>query len=61
MKSTHRWPDDDPIVGSKLVALCNNKSPFVTLDGFFSIYSTTECYGTPTDSVAGNTWINTAL
>jgi hypothetical protein len=30
-------PDDDPIVGLKLVALCNNKSPFVVFDGF-SLY-----------------------
>jgi hypothetical protein len=34
----NRWPDDDPIVGSKLVALCNNKSPFVVFNGFFYIY-----------------------
>jgi hypothetical protein len=31
------WPDDDPIVGSKLFTLCNNKSPFVVFDGFFYI------------------------
>jgi hypothetical protein len=29
---------DDPIVGSKPVALCINKSPFVVFDGFFCIY-----------------------
>jgi hypothetical protein len=47
MKNTHfhsllfnRWREDDPIVGSKLVALCNNKSPFVVFDGFFYIYFT---------------------
>jgi hypothetical protein len=33
----NRWPDDDLIVGSKLVALCNNKSPFVVFDEFFYI------------------------
>jgi hypothetical protein len=32
------WPDDDPIDRSKLVALCNNKSPFFVCDGFFYIY-----------------------
>jgi hypothetical protein len=31
----NRWPDDDPIVGSKPVSLCNNKSPFFAFDGFF--------------------------
>jgi hypothetical protein len=34
----NRWPDDDPVVGSKLFALCNNRSPFVVFDGFFYIY-----------------------
>jgi hypothetical protein len=34
----NRWPDGDPIVGSKIVALINNKSPFVVFDGFFYIY-----------------------
>jgi hypothetical protein len=29
---------DDLIVGSKPVALCNNKSHFVVFDGFFYIY-----------------------
>jgi hypothetical protein len=30
-------PDCDPIVGWKLVALCNSKSPFVVFDRFFYI------------------------